>query len=73
MQATTQSADAVHGATFLSSLAATPVRVSNWLARRRQVALAIRELSWHSDRELADLGVSRGDIVALAEGRSRQG
>lgn len=72
MQSVTRSTDAVHGGTFISSIASIPIRVSNWLSRRRDVSRAIRELSLHSDRELADLGVSRGDIVALAEGRTRQ-
>lgn len=72
MQSITRSTDAVHGATVTSSFASIPMRVSNWLSRRRDVSRAIRELSLHSDRELADLGVSRGDIVALANGRSRQ-
>ena len=73
MQVISRPSYAAHGATLLSMVASSPARVAAWLRRRRQVATAIRELSWHSDRELADLGVSRGDIVALAEGRSRHG
>lgn len=70
MQYATHSTAAARG-TLLASLAAAPAHFVAWLEKRRRVAVAIRELSWHTDRELADLGVSRGDIVALAEGRSR--
>ncbi len=72
MQFVTRSARTVHDIHLMSVLASAPARIVAWMDRRRRVATAVRELSWHSDRELADLGVSRGDIVALAEGRSRE-
>jgi len=56
---------------FLAGLASVPAQFVAWVEKRRRVAIAIRELSWHSDRELSDLGVSRGDIIAVAEGRAR--
>lgn len=70
MQITTHSSVTARGG-FLAGLASVPAQFVAWVEKRRRVATAIRELSWHSDRELADLGVSRGDIVAVAEGRAR--
>ncbi len=72
MQFVSRSTRTVHDINFMSALASVPARIAGWMDRRRRVAIAIRELAWHSDRELADMGVSRGDIVALAEGRSRE-
>jgi uncharacterized protein YjiS (DUF1127 family) len=47
-------------------------RVLNWLkevlAERRRRAQMIRELNTCSDRELADMGLSRHDFAAIARG-----
>ena len=42
------------------------------LARRRKIAQVVRELETCSDRELAELGLGRGDIVAVAHGTYRR-
>ena len=42
-------------------------------AQRRETARIIRELETHSDRELAELGLNRGDITAVARGTYRRG
>lgn len=44
--------------------------MQNVIARWRRERGAIRELSRLSDRELADLGVARGDIGAAVAGTS---
>lgn len=41
-------------------------------ARRRQVSQVVRELEACSDRELAELGLARGDILAVAHGTFRR-
>ncbi|UNC13288.1 DUF1127 domain-containing protein [Acidiphilium multivorum] len=43
-------------------------RVSAWFAERRAAREAYRELQSLSDRELADLGISRADIRAVVNG-----
>lgn len=48
-------------------------RVRDWLARRREIARIEFELGTYSDRHLADLGLTRGDIPAVARGRFRRG
>ena len=73
MQFATNSANAARNHNIFASLASAPAQLLAWIERRRRVSAAIRELSWHTDRELSDLGVNRGEIVALAEGRSRHG
>lgn len=40
----------------------------NYIANWRREREAVRELSRLSDRELADLGIARSDIRAVAEG-----
>jgi uncharacterized protein YjiS (DUF1127 family) len=43
-----------------------------WLANRGQIARITRELSCHSDRDLADMGLTRSDIPAVARGTYRR-
>lgn len=43
-------------------------RVRDAFARRRAANAAFRELSELNDRELADLGIGRGDIRAVVNG-----
>jgi uncharacterized protein YjiS (DUF1127 family) len=42
-------------------------------ARRRDIAQVVRELDMYSDRELAELGLGRGDILDVARGTYRRG
>ena len=42
------------------------------LEHRREVDRLYRELSHMTDRDLADIGLSRGDICAVAEGTYRR-
>jgi len=44
-------------------------KVYAYLENRRKVKKAIQDLSRCSDRELQDMGISRGIIRAVAEGR----
>ena len=44
----------------------------NFIASWRREREAVRELSRLSDRELADLGIARADIRAIAGGASRE-
>lgn len=51
--------------------------LANWFKRlaakyhhHRQVQITIKELSRLSDRELNDMGISRGDIYSIAHGTS---
>ncbi|MEK0085206.1 DUF1127 domain-containing protein [Benzoatithermus flavus] len=37
-----------------------------WLAAERAARQVLAELSCYTDRELADIGLSRGDVPALA-------
>ena len=65
MTATTgtyRSAPAARSASPLSA-------VRSWIAERRQRGAILRELSQYSTRDLADLGITRGDFTAIAEGR----
>ncbi len=43
-----------------------------WRQNRKQVARVTFELNCYSDRELADLGLSRGDIRDVARGTFRR-
>jgi uncharacterized protein YjiS (DUF1127 family) len=43
-------------------------RVGAWFAERRAAREAYRELQSLSDRELADLGISRADIRSVVNG-----
>ena len=38
----------------------------------KRYGLAVQELSQLSDRELADIGITRGDIHRIAKGQSRR-
>ena len=49
--------------------------IANWfkklsaaIQRRRQIQTTMRELSALSNRELNDMGISRGDIYSIAHG-----
>jgi uncharacterized protein YjiS (DUF1127 family) len=46
-------------------------RVGAWRDRRRREAQTYRELMAYSDQELNDIGISRGDIGAIARGDGR--
>jgi uncharacterized protein YjiS (DUF1127 family) len=48
-------------------------RVRAWMGRRREIARVEFELGTYSDRHLADLGLTRGDIPEVARGRFRRG
>lgn len=41
-------------------------------AARRDYLRVMQELSWYSDRELAELGIGRSDIPAVAAGTYRR-
>ncbi len=43
-------------------------RINEWLAERRRVGQISRELYRYADRDLADMGLTRGDIPAVARG-----
>lgn len=47
-------------------------RFSHWLERWRAAERARRELGNMSDCELTDIGLTRGDIGAVADGRYRR-
>jgi len=47
-------------------LSAIVRRYRDW----KRYAVAVQELSQLSDRELADIGITRGDIAHVAWGRS---
>ena len=44
-------------------------RFVEWNRQRRTISRITRELNTYSDRQLADLGLSRGDIYDVARGR----
>jgi uncharacterized protein YjiS (DUF1127 family) len=44
-----------------------------WRAERQKVARITSELNCYADRELADLGLTRGDIADVARGTFRRG
>lgn len=48
-------------------------RVGTWLGERRKVSQITRELGRYSDRDLADMGLTRGDIPAVARGAMPRG
>ncbi len=50
-----------------------PRRLRDWIARRREIARIEFELNTYSDTNLADLGLTRGDIHDVARGRFRRG
>jgi uncharacterized protein YjiS (DUF1127 family) len=43
-----------------------------WRAEQRKRARIARELATYTDRELFDLGISRGDIPAIVRGTYRR-
>ena len=43
-----------------------------WCEQRRRRAQVARELLTYTDRELFDLGISRGDIPAIIDGTFRR-
>ena len=47
-------------------------RAAAWLARERLRGQMIRELNNHTDRQLADMGLARADIRAIARGTFRR-
>jgi uncharacterized protein YjiS (DUF1127 family) len=48
-------------------------RFQAWRERRRQINRITFELNSYTDRELADLGLGRGDIDQVARGTFRRG
>lgn len=50
----------------------TMQRVGAWRQRRASRARTARELATYTDRELFDLGISRGDIPAVINGTDRR-
>ncbi len=58
-------------AAFPRQLPTTLFRVRAWFAARRRIHRVVRELSLHSDRDLADMGLSRSDIPIVARGQFR--
>jgi len=68
-------AAALHGFAVVLRVGARKVSVAArkldaWLEARRLAADARRDLSEMSDRELRDIGLDRGDLAAVALGRS---
>jgi uncharacterized protein YjiS (DUF1127 family) len=47
-------------------------RIADWRERRRRRAQITRELLSYTDRELFDLGITRGDIPAIINGTYRR-
>ncbi len=47
-------------------------RIADWRERRRRRAQITRELLSYTDRELFDLGITRGDIPAVINGTYRR-
>ncbi len=47
-------------------------RIEAWRDRRRQAARIAFELNCYSERELADLGLTRDDIAQVARGEYRR-
>ena len=47
-------------------------RYRTWAARRQQVARTTLELQSYTDRQLADLGLTRSDIPQVARGTFRR-
>jgi uncharacterized protein YjiS (DUF1127 family) len=46
----------------------TAARLDCWIAKRRRAANDLRILAGMSDRELADIGIARGNVSAVAAG-----
>ena len=49
------------------------MRLSGWIGEQRRYRQTMNELSALTDRELDDIGMSRGDIEAVAERCARSG
>lgn len=52
------------------SLCASAKSLDAWLERRRVAAVALRDLGRMSERELLDIGLTRGDVHRVAWGAS---
>jgi uncharacterized protein YjiS (DUF1127 family) len=65
------SSDARHGTVAISRLSRTFVRIGSWLRDSSRRNAVMNELDRLSDRELADIGLSRGEIrsVFITSGR----
>lgn len=48
-------------------------RLNDWISDQRRRERTRRELMALGDWELADIGINRGDIDAVVEGRFRRG
>jgi uncharacterized protein YjiS (DUF1127 family) len=46
----------------------TAARLDCWIAKRRREARDLRILAAMTDRELADIGIARGNVTAVASG-----
>jgi len=46
----------------------TAAGLDRWIARRRRTAADLAILAGMSDRELADIGIQRGSVAAIAAG-----
>ncbi|MBV9538483.1 MAG: DUF1127 domain-containing protein [Acidisphaera sp.] len=47
-------------------------RIAAWFAERRRIGRTVAELRHYTDRELADMGLTRADIPAVARGQLRR-
>lgn len=57
---------------FAPALRSLFAQFSASLARAQHRARVVRELSHHTDRQLADMGIARSDIRAIARGGIRR-
>ncbi len=55
------------GEANLGLLGGIVMRLSSWVGEQRRYRQTMNELSALTDRELDDIGMSRGDIEAVAE------
>ena len=58
---------------FFAGWSNAGARVRAWLTTRREIADATWRLEALGERELADIGVTRADIPAVARGHLRRG
>jgi uncharacterized protein YjiS (DUF1127 family) len=56
---------APRGATRLNRVSASVLRFGGWLREASRRSAVINELDRLSDRELADIGITRGDIRSV--------
>jgi uncharacterized protein YjiS (DUF1127 family) len=61
-----QTRDATPPPGFGAALRRASDRLADRLRRRALCARTVRELGFHTDRELADMGIARADIRRLA-------